>query len=153
MVNSTQYAQYLIARWEGLALIRNGMVYPYICPAGYPTQGYGRRVASVKVAPITREQARTNLLEDTLRVEKEVLRQIPNLKKWPLTLAAITSFTYNLGSGNLSISTLKKRLLEENWTEVVKELLRWKYAGGRIFEGLVARRNSEAILIKVEHGL
>lgn len=154
MEPSRQYAGWLISRWEGLASIKpDGLVYPYICPAGYPTQGFGRRVQSMTNPPITRKTAGEWLAEDLGKYENAVLSQIPNLKKFPLTLAAIISFTYNLGEGNLRISTLKKRLLVNDWKGAVLELQRWKYSKGQVLPGLVARRAAEAQLIKIEHGL
>ena len=53
---------------------------------------------------------------------------------------ALTSFTYNLGAGNL-------RKLTENGTrgdeEIADMLPEYKYAGGKISDGLIKRRAAE----------
>lgn len=130
---------------------------PYLCPAGVPTIGYGAtfyldgRKVTMKDAPITRKQAE-ELLENMLvkTFLPAVLRQCPNLKDAaPERLAAILDWTYNLGEGNLASSTLRKRLLEDNWPAACTEILRWNKGPDRKpLPGLVRRREAEVQLIK-----
>ena len=67
-------------------------------------------------------------------------------------LAAIMDFTFNLGAGRLETSTLRRRINQRDWQGAAHELLRWVYAGGRILNGLVVRREVESDLIN-QHGL
>lgn len=137
----------LIKRWEGLYL------HPYLCPAGIPTIGYGAtyyedgRAVSLKDPPITKERAE-QLLWWMIRTKylPAVMKLCPNIKS-PERLAAIVDFTYNLGSGKLQISTLRKRINAERWEDVPAELLKWNKAGGRVLKGLSLRRQAEAALI------
>lgn len=130
---------------------------PYLCPAGVPTIGYGStfypdgRKVTIKDAPITREKAE-EMLQHTLVKEflPAVLRQCPNLATAaPERLAAILDWTYNLGEGNLASSTLRKKLLAEDWPAACTEILRWNKGPDRKpLPGLVRRREAEVQLIK-----
>jgi lysozyme len=62
-------------------------------------------------------------------------------------LAAIVDFTFNLGAGRLQTSTLRRRLNQRDWTTAGLEVRRWVYGGGRVLQGLVARREVEATLL------
>jgi GH24 family phage-related lysozyme (muramidase) len=61
---------------------------------------------------------------------------------------ALVSFTYNMGNGNFAESDLLSRLNagEDEGTVIAEELPKWKYAGGRVFNGLVRRRKAEIAL-------
>lgn len=57
--------------------------------------------------------------------------------------AAYLSFIYNVGTGNFSTSTLRKKLLSGDRVGACNELPRWVYAKGFKLEGLVIRREKE----------
>ena len=60
---------------------------------------------------------------------------------------ALVSFCYNLGSGNLKISGLLKKVNTNPNDETIKlEFMKWVKAGGRTLPGLVKRREAESIL-------
>ena len=61
-------------------------------------------------------------------------------------LDALTSWTYNLGVGNLKSSTLLKKLNAGNKDEVPAEIVRWNKANGKVLAGLTKRREAEAEL-------
>ncbi|KAJ2279683.1 hypothetical protein IW141_006767, partial [Coemansia sp. RSA 355] len=65
-------------------------------------------------------------------------------------LAALTSWTFNVGCGNVKTSTLIKRLNNgENPNTVAgQELPNWRKAGGQVMQGLVNRRKAEIKLFK-----
>jgi lysozyme len=65
----------------------------------------------------------------------------------PGAVAAILDFTYNLGSGNLAASTLRKRIQAGDKDGAKSELMKWVKGGGRVLPGLVKRRTSEAALM------
>lgn len=127
---------------------------PYICPAGYPTIGYGTvykpdgtRV-TMDDAPIYKAQADEWLLSE-LRANygAGILKASPNLIKHPRVLAAAIDFAYNLGVSRYRASTLRKRLEAEDWDGARVQLMRWTKAGGRELPGLVRRRKAEAGLL------
>lgn len=62
-------------------------------------------------------------------------------------LAAIADFAYNLGLERLKYSTLRKRVVSEDWAAVKQELVKWVNGGGKKLPGLVLRRDAEAKLL------
>lgn len=135
----------LCRRFEGFYSL------PYLCPAGVPTIGYGatyypsgRRV-TLKDKAISREAAERMLL---LTVEREYLPKVlmlcPSLvNETPERLGAIIDFTFNLGAGNLRVSTLRRKINAGDWDAVPIELRKWNKAGGRVLRGLTIRREAE----------
>ena len=126
---------------------------PYLCPAGVPTIGYGstRYLSGVAVQltdpAITRETADALLLASVRRIYlPAVLVLCPGVSH-PYRLAALIDWTYNLGSGNLRASTLRRRVNAGRWDQVPAELRKWARGGGKILPGLVARRAAEAALV------
>ena len=144
---ATALAAALCRRFEGFFST------PYICPAGVPTIGYGTthypdgRPVTLRDAPISRERAEELLAHDLRTVFlPAVIRLCPALDTRK-RLAAILDWTYNLGPGNLSASTLRRRINAGRWDEVPGELRRWTRGGGRVLPGLVRRREAEGALI------
>ena len=139
MRHITQDGIDLIKRFEGFSST------VYICPAGYPTIGYGHLVRDhEKFEEISQEEAEALLRIDVESAERAVLRLI----KVPLTdgqFDALVSFTYNLGSGALQCSTLRRKVNRQAHSEVPGQLIRWVWAGGRKLNGLARRRRAEAI--------
>jgi len=116
----------------------------YLCPAGFWTIGYGSRCEK-EHPPITKDQAEALLDRDMMIALKGVLRHCPILlSESPERIGAIIDFVFNLGTGRLQTSTLRRRINQRDWPEVAYELKRWVRGGGRILPGLVARREAEA---------
>jgi lysozyme len=138
----------LCRKFEGLRLR------PYICPAGYPTIGYGTvnkpdgtRV-SMDDEPIDKETAEAWLMHELASTYLPgVLRASPGLLARPQALGALTDFAYNLGVPRYRSSTLRRRVNERDWANAHAELARWVYGGGRRLPGLVRRRAAEAALL------
>lgn len=64
----------------------------------------------------------------------------------PLTVnqaAAFTSLAYNTGSKGVCGSTLQRKANAGDLRGACDELLRWKYAKGRVVQGLLNRRKAE----------
>lgn len=57
--------------------------------------------------------------------------------------AALVSFAYNVGSGNLKNSTLLKLVNEGKFQQAADEFLKWTKAQGKVLPGLVKRREAE----------
>lgn len=131
----------LIQRFEGFEpqLYRDA--------AGYLTIGYGhllREDESFRKG-ISQKQAEHLLQQDVRMAETAVQRLI----REPLTQSqfdALVSFTFNLGSGALQRSTLRRKVNGGYHAEVPPEFLRWVWAGGRRLRGLIRRRQAEATL-------
>lgn len=140
MRHITQDGIDLIKRFEGFSST------VYICPAGYPTIGYGHLVRDhEKFEEISQEEAEALLRIDVESAERAVLRLI----KVPLTdgqFDALVSFTYNLGSGALQSSTLRRKVNRQAHSEVPAQLVRWVWAGGRKLNGLIKRRECESLV-------
>ena len=121
--------------------------YPYLCPAGYWTIGYGH-VCDQSHLPISEEVADVYLVQDLQTALRATLRYCPVLATVSEgRLAAIVDFTFNLGAGRLQTSTLRRRINQRDWTGAASELGRWVRGGGRILPGLVVRRQAEVALL------
>jgi GH24 family phage-related lysozyme (muramidase) len=135
---------------EGLDLIKHHEGYSsqiYICPAGYPTIGYGHLILSHEDFSngITKKQAEDILRQDVQIAERAVLRLITV----PLTdnqFNALVSFTFNLGGGALQRSTLRRVINRGDHAGVPQQFMRWVWANGQKLRGLIRRRGDEAIL-------
>jgi lysozyme len=140
----------LAKRFEGFHRVKKGepgRAYPYLCPAGYWTIGYGH-LCDPTHPPITEAEAEVYLLRDLQTALRATLRHCPVLAtESEGRLAAIVDFTFNLGAGRLQTSTLRRRVNQRNWAAAAAELRRWVYGGGRVLPGLVARREAEALLL------
>lgn len=134
----------LAKRFEGCRLV------PYLCPAGVWTCGWGSTGYDVIPGqPWTQAYADQRLEHDAIRFATGALAACPVLANEPdRRLSAITDFAYNLGTGNLRASTLRRRVNARNWPAAVHEIKRWVYGGGRKLPGLVLRRDAEAELLK-----
>jgi lysozyme len=136
----------LIKSFEGLKLK------PYLDAVNVATIGYGtieypngKRV-TVNDPAITEEEAEQLLMHEVNKkaeaVEKLVKVQINDNE-----FAALVSFAYNLGVGNLSKSTLLKCLnSHEDRQKLAEEFLKWNKAGGKVLAGLTRRRQAEKAL-------
>lgn len=136
----------LIKQFEGFSAM------PYLCPAGYLTIGYGHVVKPQErhhfAVGITEPEAVALLRMDIDAAERAVLRLI----SVPLTdgrFDALVSFTYNLGSGALQRSTLRRKVNRDEHDDVTAEFAKWVWAGGKKLKGLIRRREAEADLYRV----
>ncbi|GFO74028.1 lysozyme [Bathymodiolus platifrons methanotrophic gill symbiont] len=137
----------LIKRFEGFSSS------VYICPAGYPTIGYGHVIRDDEnhlfAEGINKEEGEELLRQDVHWAERGVLKLIDV----PLTegqFDSLVSFTFNLGSGALQRSTLRRKVNREEHGDVPVQLKRWVWAGGRKLKGLKMRRNAEANIYSQE---
>lgn len=132
----------LIRRFEGCWLKA------YLCPAGVWTVGWGS--TGVDVGPATRwtqEEADDRMERDALRFARLTVAMCPILFGQSDALSALSDFCYNLGPGALRASTLRKKILAEDWPAAREQLARWVRGGGRVLPGLVLRRRAEAELL------
>ena len=150
MIAVPQAAVELAKRFEGFCRVPKsdpGRAYPYVCPAGFWTIGYGH-LCDAKHLPITMEEGEAYLTADMEDALRATLRFCPVLATEPEgRLAAIVDFTFNLGAGRLQTSTLRRRINKTDWAGAALELRKWVHGGGRVLPGLVARRQAEIALL------
>lgn len=146
-MDALELALMLARKFEGLYLS------PYLCPAGVPSIGYGAthyedgRAVQMSDPPINRNRAEDLLQwEIKTQVAPAVRRLCPGIDT-PGRAAALLDFTFNLGSGRLKASTLRRRVNEGRWSDVPGELRKWVMGGGRVLPGLVRRREAEAAMV------
>ena len=134
----------LIKSFEGLSLT----AYPDPGTGGEPfTIGFGSTKGVKKGMKITVQEAEQRLIMDLQDACKAVERYVTI----PLNdnqFAALVSFTFNVGAGNLAVSTLLKRLNEGEYGSVPMQLMRWNRAAGKILNGLTRRRTAEGDLFQ-----
>ncbi len=120
---------------------------PYLCPAGYPTVGFGHLIREGEdfTKGLSLIEAESLLWNDLQRYAAAVHRliQVPLTQK---QFDALVSFTYNVGPGALQRSTLRRKVNREEHEEVPRELMRWIFAGGRKLNGLIRRRQAEGLM-------
>ena len=146
MIDIPRAAIDLAKRFEGFHRVPKHdphRAYPYICPAGFWTIGYGH-LCDPKHPPITEAEAEVYLANDLQTALAATLRYCPVLAtEHEGRLAAIADFTFNLGAGRLQTSTLRRRINQRDWLAAGQELRRWVYGGGKVLPGLVSRREAE----------
>lgn len=132
----------LIRQFEGLSL----KAYPDPGTGGKPwTIGYGHTGSDVKPGLlITRERADDLLQADLGRFERGVSDLAPITTE--NQFAALVSFAFNCGLGNLEESTLLRMHRDGHYGAAQKQFGRWTRAAGKVLNGLVKRRAAEAAL-------
>lgn len=117
----------------------------YIDLAGHSTIGWGHLVKYGENfnAGITRLRAVELLKEDLFDAERCVNYQIRRALKQN-QYDSIVSWTFNLGGGALSQSTLLRVINDGQDLDVPAQILRWNKAGGKTVFGLTCRRMDEA---------
>jgi lysozyme len=135
----------------GLALIKRFEGFnptTYICPAGYPTIGYGHVVRPDErpkfSGGISENEAEDLLRRDVQIAESAVLRLI-RVRLTDGQFDALVSFTFNLGSGALQRSTLRRKVNHEEHADVPQELRKWIMSAGIKLRGLLMRREAESL--------
>jgi lysozyme len=127
---------------------------PYLCPANVWTIGYGAtvyldgRAVQPGDGPVSPEVAE-RLLERQISgiYLPGALRLCPTADT-PGRQAALADFAFNLGLTRLKASTLRRRVLAQDWQGAATELGKWVRGGARVLPGLVARRAAEAALLE-----
>ena len=131
----------LITQFEGCKL------QTYLCPAGVLTIGYGHTGKDVHPGmEITHEEAENILFSDLVKYEKAidqfVFRDLTQCQ-----FDALVSFVFNIGVTAFVKSTLLKCVnVNPDDEKIGIEFMRWIRGGGKVLNGLVARREAETKL-------
>ena len=147
----------LIKKFEGLHRVQeDGTVSSYRCPAGVWTAGWGSTYGVKSGTKWTVQECEERLRDDVKKFEDAVKRRV----NVPLTQGqfdSLVSWTYNLGEGNLSSSTLLKKLSKGLYEDVPSEMMKWNKArvNGELqtLAGLTRRRAAEASMFSVDAAL
>ena len=141
--NAAKIAAEVIKEFEGYSSE------PYLCPANIPTIGYGNTMyangerVTMDDSDITKKEAEKMLLDTIKSVEKQV-KNVVEVKLKPYQFAALISFTYNVGIGNLSNSTLLAWVNSNpDYSQIPSQFRRWNRGGGKVLKGLIRRREAE----------
>jgi lysozyme len=123
--------------------MRGGRHAPYHDGGGVLTTCYGHTGTDVvSTRRYTEEECRSLLDSDVSAalsvVEHSVTASLNENQK-----AALASFVYNVDGGEFSRSTLLKKLNTGDIPGACDEMRRWVYVDGRVWKGLVSRRNVE----------
>ncbi|MCG7598862.1 lysozyme [Halomonas sp. McH1-25] len=129
----------LIKEFEGCRLRA------YQDSAGVWTIGYGS-TTDVEPGDCITPEAAERLLRRDLQEAEETVEALVKVPLNQCQFDALVSFAFNLGYGNLSSSTLLRKLNAHNYSGAQAEFKRWIYAGGQKLAGLERRREAEAQL-------
>ncbi len=138
----------LIKKYEGFSSK------PYLCPARIPTIGYGTTVyhngKKVTLNDPAITEAEATFLLSTM-IDRQYGKAVNDLVKYKITQGmfdALVSFTYNVGVGNLQVSTLLKKVNAGKFKEAGAEFMKWNKASGKVLKGLTDRRIAERTLFE-----
>ena len=117
---------------------------PYQDSVGVWTIGFGHTGDDVYQGCGAIDQATADqmLADDLTDFENSVSHLCP--KTTQQQFDALVSFSYNLGSGALQNSTLRRKHNAGDHAGAAAEFGRWNHAGGRVLAGLTRRRAAEA---------
>ncbi|WP_312394760.1 lysozyme [Chryseobacterium sp.] len=122
---------------------------PYLDSAGIPTIGYGNtyypggKKVTMKDAAITKEKG-VELFSAVLPAYEKIVNNKAKVLLTQNQFDALVSHTYNTGGSDTLFSLINKKASD---TEIRKWMTeRYITAGGKVLNGLIRRRKSEADL-------
>jgi lysozyme len=144
----------LLKQWEGFELK------VYKDSAGLPTIGVGHLITKpeqssgniviagvpVQYANGLTDQQVLDLLSQDVQPAEQAVNNGVKVALDQNQFDALVSFTFNVGVGAFTSSTLLKVLNQSQYDGVPDQLRRWNKAGGKVVQGLVNRRENEVTL-------
>ena len=140
-MNISEEGKALIKKFEGCELDA------YKCPAGKWTIGYGHE-KGVKEGDSWSQSHAEYMLDVELEEYEGYINDLVDIQLSQCQFDALVAWIYNLGPTNFRTSTLRKKLQSETMDEVPMEIRRWNKANGEVLQGLVRRREAEALLFQ-----
>jgi len=131
----------LIKKFEGCELEA------YKCPAGVWTIGFGF-TKGVKEGDVWSQAHAEEMLDIELEEYEEYVSDLVDVPLNVNQFSSLVAWCYNLGPTNLVQSTLLSKLNAGLYEDVPHEIKRWNKANGEVLEGLVRRREAEALLFE-----
>lgn len=122
--------------------------YPDPGSGGDPwTIGWGTTGSDVKRGVTwTQQQCDDRFTQDLNKFAQRVAAIIGSAPTTQPQFDALVSFAYNVGTGNLTKSTLLKMHKAGNFAGAANEFGKWNKAAGKVMKGLTRRRAAEAAL-------
>lgn len=140
-MNISQEGLSLIKKFEGCELEA------YKCAAGVLTIGYGSTKGVTENMEITQQEA-DDLLTHEMTEYEGYINDLVTIDLNQSQYDSLVSWVFNLGPANLKASTLLKVLNAKDYEGVPAQIKRWNKAGGKVLEGLIRRREAEALLFE-----
>jgi GH24 family phage-related lysozyme (muramidase) len=136
----------LIQSFEGCKLT----AYPDPGSGGDPwTIGWGSTGPNIKRGTVwTQEQADARFAEHVEEFAAKVRALIGASPTKQHQFDALVSIAYNIGTGNLSGSTLLRKHKAGDYAGAAAEFAKWNKAAGKVMNGLTRRREAEAALYR-----
>ena len=138
---------------EGLSLVKKFegcKLEAYQCAAGVWTIGYGSTHGVQKGDVWSQEKAEFMLIDEL----EEYCKYVSYAVTVPLNqcqIDSLTSWTFNLGPTNLNNSSMLKVLNSGDYEGVPNQIKRWNKVNGQVNDGLIRRREAEALLFEGKH--
>ena len=142
----------LIKFFEGCPTDKDGNVISYRCAANKATIGFGS-LKLIDGSPVEdgmtiSKQDAEDLLAHELHEYEGYINDMVKSELKQNEFEALVSWVFNLGPSNLRASTLLKVLNNKDWADVPNQIKRWNKVSGVPNEGLMKRRNAEALLFE-----
>ncbi len=131
----------LIKKFEGCELDA------YQDSVGVWTIGYGHTKGVNEGDKINQDEAEY-LLQEEMPEYEGYINELVTAPLKQCQFDALVAWVYNLGPTNLRESTLLKLLNAGDYHSVPNQIKRWNKAGGQVLNGLVRRREAEAIMFQ-----
>lgn len=140
----------LVRAFEGCHVaIGGGKFRSYLDPVNVLTIGYGHtnhHEPKINSSTVWTQQECNEALARDISIFEEAVGRLVKVPLSQNQFDALVSFTYNLGEGNLSKSSLLRKLNAGDYHGAALEFLSWVRAGGKVLSGLVRRRKSEMLM-------
>lgn len=140
-MNISQEGLELIKKFEGCELKA------YQDSVGVWTIGYGHTKNVEEGDEITKEESE-EMLADEMEEYEGYINDNVECDLSQNQFDCLVSWVYNLGPSNLKSSTMLKVLNDDDYDGVPQQIKRWNRAGGKVLDGLVRRREAEALLFE-----
>ena len=116
----------------------------YLDVAGFPTIGYGHRLAHSECYPLGISEAQAEvILQWDVREAELAVERLVKVSLSDGQFDALVDFAFNLGASRLATSNLLPDLNAGKFDEEAGQLLRWDHAGTQEVAALKARREAE----------
>tara|TARA_R110000824_G_scaffold76159_1_gene193064 strand:- start:2871 stop:3314 length:444 start_codon:yes stop_codon:yes gene_type:complete len=111
------------------------------------TIGFGH-TKNVKEGDEINQEEAENMLQKEMPEYEGYINSLVTVPLEQCQFDALCAWVYNLGPTNLKESTLLKLLNAGDYHLIPSQIKRWNKAGGKTLEGLIRRREAEALLFE-----
>jgi lysozyme len=142
----------LIKKFEGCPTDNDGNAVSYRCAANKKTIGYGS-LKMIDGSPVQDDmkitmQEAEDLLEHEMNEYEGYINDMVKVDLKQNEFDALVAWVFNLGPSNFNSSTLLQKLNNKDWGDIPNQIKRWNKAGGQVLQGLIRRREAEALLFE-----